>query len=469
MTVIVNSGSTINIGFGAYTLTADSTIDAGGVLEGAGQVFGPGFALVNQGLILSTPQPMTFLIGSFINQGTIESAAGTISLGDTVTGGGTIKVDTNAGWFTQPGSYAQTFINNGIIFAPTASVGAMATLAGPYFGTGTLYFPYTSLSDGGGVELTSSFFGTINFADNPGTVVIDSPSSFIGTVANLVRNEAIVLQGVEGDAFVPTNVTNNITSYALTEGGVTLATMEMTGLPPPVQVLGFVQEQSTQFFSFSAVADLLNDTTTIIPELTTDTLLICFASGTGIATPDGEVAIERLAVGDRVLTHFAGERRVTWIGHRTVDCRRQPDPTAIFPVRIVAGAFGDGLPRRDLYLSPGHALFIDGLLIPVKCLLNDTTIAQVPTDTVTYYHIELDEHDVVFAEGLAAESYLDTGNRPSFVNGGASLTLFPGFEAASWETQGCAPLTITGETVRRARELLTARAAAPVERLTPAA
>jgi hypothetical protein len=213
----------------------------------------------------------------------------------------------------------------------------------------------------------------------------------------------------------------------------------------------------------------LNDTTTIIPELTTDTLLICFASGTGIATPDGEVAIERLAVGDRVLTHFAGERRVTWIGHRTVDCRRQPDPTAIFPVRIVAGAFGDGLPRRDLYLSPGHALFIDGLLIPVKCLLNDTTIAQVPTDTVTYYHIELDEHDVVFAEGLAAESYLDTGNRPSFVNGGASLTLFPGFEAASWETQGCAPLTITGETVRRARELLTARAAAPVERLTPAA
>src|ERR1019366_2214440 len=210
----------------------------------------------------------------------------------------------------------------------------------------------------------------------------------------------IVLKGVVGDTFTPTSVVNGTTTYALAEAGTTVTTLDMTGVPPPLQ---FVFKTEI-FFSWSVTPDLLNDFTTIVPQFTTFTP-ICFAAGTRIATPNGEVAVERLAVGDRVLTHFAGERRVVWIGHPTVDCRRQADPTAMFPVRIAAGAFGDGLPRRDLNLSPGHALFIDGVLIPVKYLIDNATITQVRTDTVTYYHIELDEHDLVFAEGLAAESY----------------------------------------------------------------
>ena len=131
----------------------------------------------------------------------------------------------------------------------------------------------------------------------------------------------------------------------------------------------------------------------------------------------------------------------------------------MFPVRIAANAFGDGLPRRDLFLSPGHAVFVDGVLIPVKCLINDRTVVQVPDDIVTYFHVELDEHDVVYSEGLATESYLDTGNRPSFANGGPSKALFPDFSAATWEAEACAPLILTGEKVTRARLLLEERAA----------
>ena len=66
--------------------------------------------------------------------------------------------------------------------------------------------------------------------------------------------------------------------------------------------------------------------------------------------------------------------RITWIGHRRVDCARHPDPRRAWPVRVSVGAFGDGLPRRDLWLSPDHAVFVDRVLIPIKHLINGCTI-----------------------------------------------------------------------------------------------
>ena len=89
----------------------------------------------------------------------------------------------------------------------------------------------------------------------------------------------------------------------------------------------------------------------------------------------------------------------------------------MWPIRIQAGAFAPNTPRRDLLLSPDHAVYVDGRLIPVRYLVNGASIAQVETDSVTYWHVELDRHDVILAEGLAAESYLDTGNRSVFVKG----------------------------------------------------
>jgi hypothetical protein len=93
------------------------------------------------------------------------------------------------------------------------------------------------------------------------------------------------------------------------------------------------------------------------------------------------------------------------------------------------------MPARALFVSPDHALFVDDVLIPAKLLLNGTTVRQVKRKTVTYHHIELARHDVVLAEGLPAETYLDTGGRAAF-GGGAVVALHPAFAASRWETEG---------------------------------
>ena len=110
----------------------------------------------------------------------------------------------------------------------------------------------------------------------------------------------------------------------------------------------------------------------------------CFCTGTLVRTARGDVAVEDLAVGDTLPLTFSGTGRVRWIGHRRVDGRTHPRPAEIWPVRVQPGAFGPGLPARDLFLSPGHAVFADGVLIPVRYLVNGATITQQPRNTVTY-------------------------------------------------------------------------------------
>lgn len=188
-----------------------------------------------------------------------------------------------------------------------------------------------------------------------------------------------------------------------------------------------------------------------------DITLACFLTGTRIATVAGEVPVEELAIGKSLRARGAGLAPIKWIGHRHVDCRRHPDPRKVWPVRVRAGAFGEGMPCGDLLLSPDHAVFVDDVLIPIQYLINGSTIAQEPRDEVTYYHVELAQHDVLLAEGLPCETYLDTGNRSNFENERAPLTLHPDFSAWTWEAQGCAPLIVTGPALEAAQQRLHAR------------
>ena len=124
--------------------------------------------------------------------------------------------------------------------------------------------------------------------------------------------------------------------------------------------------------------------------------IACFAAGTRIATPAGEIEIENLRPDDYVSSLFDGTLRVVWLGHRHIDCcchhRR---PADVWPVRIAANAFAPGRPRRVLYLSPDHAVYVDNVLIPVRYLVNGTTIVQTPVDAITYWHLELPVHAVI--------------------------------------------------------------------------
>jgi hypothetical protein len=152
--------------------------------------------------------------------------------------------------------------------------------------------------------------------------------------------------------------------------------------------------------------------------------LACFAEGTHILTTAGDIPVEQLRIGATVVLANGGTAPVVWLGHASVDCSAHPRPRELWPVRVTAGAFGPGAPERDLTLSPDHSLFVDGTLIPVRYLINRASVAQSPCDRITYWHVELPAHAVLLAEGLACESYLDTGNRAAFATA-ATASAFP--------------------------------------------
>ena len=201
----------------------------------------------------------------------------------------------------------------------------------------------------------------------------------------------------------------------------------------------------------------------------------CYTKGTLITTATGEVAVEDLSVGDQVMTVSGTLEPVIWLGNSTMNCERQLHKDKAYPVRIARDAFGANLPKRDLFLSPDHSVFIDGVMIPAYCLINGTTITQEMTETlVTYYHVELPKHNAIYAEGLPAESYLETSeeNRHFFKDTTASKTSnitkmdlqYPACPENTpawqhiWDTQGYAKLTQEGPVLAKVNKMLADRA-----------
>jgi hypothetical protein len=158
---------------------------------------------------------------------------------------------------------------------------------------------------------------------------------------------------------------------------------------------------------------------------------MAIVSGTRVLTARGEIAVERLCEGDAVETTSGAWRSVLFLGHRRVDCARHPSPRDVWPVRVRAGAFADSVPQRDLLLSPDHAIYIDDVLIPARDLINDVTIVQEAIDQPVYWQVELNGHDVLFAEGLPCATSPDEHGRAPFQNGGKVTQLHPRFAAAA--------------------------------------
>ena len=199
-------------------------------------------------------------------------------------------------------------------------------------------------------------------------------------------------------------------------------------------------------WNYTVDASSGHDILTIVP--------VCYAEGTLIETPEGARAIETIQAGDMVTVLRDGQHvaeAAHWVGFSKIDLTHHAKPELAAPIRIKAGALAENVPARDLVLSPEHCMILNGRAVPVKLLVNGGSIArEYPAAPFTYYHIELDRHGILLAEGAESESYLDTGNRASFDNAGMPRVLHPTFEvnptSERWATDACAPLAqVAGE------------------------
>jgi hypothetical protein len=274
----------------------------------------------------------------------------------------------------------------------------------------------------------------VNFEDATGVLKLEDISGFAGTITSFRKGDDFV---ITGGTLSNLGVSNNNT-----------LTVSDSGHGGTDQII-FGSGIGTSGFT------IVNNNTIQVA---------CFAAGTRIATETGPIAVEDLHVGDHVVTADGAHEPIVWIGQRTVNCRTHPNPETVWPVWISAGAFGENVPVRDLYLSPDHAVFVNGVLVPVKLLINDSTIAQLKRNRVTYYHVELPRHAVILAEHLTVESYLDIGDRANFQDT-TTIRLVPDFlarlapdTALAWETRGAAPLVMAGGALDEVRTVVATNA-----------
>ncbi len=152
----------------------------------------------------------------------------------------------------------------------------------------------------------------------------------------------------------------------------------------------------------------------------------CYVRGTSHRRRSGEVAVETLRIGDLGHDLSGALRALKWIGTRAYSARFAGSNPELLPIRFKAGSLADNIPARDLLVSPKHAMFLDGILIPAEHLVNGATIVQEPPgEDIHYFHLELESHDVLIAEGALSESFVDDDSRAMFQNAQEFRALYP--------------------------------------------
>lgn len=457
----ITSGETLDV----YGSALGFIIDSGGVQN----VYSGGdsyFGVVNQGgteYVYSGGDTYFSNIGAeaFLNSSSDNTGGGTLIITDggygeydSVASGGNIIISSggeeNAGSVSAGG--IETVLAGGSAATEFVSGGGTINVFGSSITTILL----------GGTENVSSGGQTLDTTVSAGgTQIVHAGGSAFSTIVDSGGTEQLLAGGSAGGTLLNQGGTIDVTYLAYAGGG-------SAGLDPNVadqldlnvgdvtstlQLGGyfggeiFPGDYAGEYFHLSPDA---GSGTAITVDTTP-----CYCRGTLILTDRGDVAVEDLRTGDHVITASGDARPIRWIGHRAIDCRQHPDPAAVWPIRIQAGAVSDTKPSRDLRVSPGHAILLGGVLIQAGKLVNGATIVQQPSDRVEYWHVELDSHDIILAEGLPAESYLDTGNRTGFINGGAFLDLHPDFRPQHW-TETCVPLVVDGSALTAAKTSLLA-------------
>ncbi|OYV38634.1 MAG: hypothetical protein B7Z80_09490 [Rhodospirillales bacterium 20-64-7] len=369
--VIVQNGGIINVELGG-TLGADQgiTVDAASTLNVYGNLSTNAGITVNGTLLIASTATVQDGSGLALGPNATANVYGNLILGSTgLTGSGTITV-------------------NG---------GSLGSTASPLNAAGTNNI---IIANGGSVYS--------NNQNPPGTITFGSGNGNKLVLTNYISTMTTPIYGfAPGDTIQFDNGANAGTGgTTLTSNGNGTYTVNVTGsnvvlsnvtLAPGVTPLQVSAQAGTGGYDIGG----------------------CFLTGSLIGTPSGEVAVENLQVGDVVTALEAGQtvaKTVKWVGYRHVKAGELSGDDA-HPVRIKAGAFAENTPARDLLITNEHCIVVAGQLTPVRLLVNGRSIiVDTSISTFTYYHVELEEHGILLAEGLAVESYLDSGNRSNFVN-----------------------------------------------------
>ncbi|RXH10119.1 hypothetical protein EAS54_32235 [Bradyrhizobium guangzhouense] len=222
---------------------------------------------------------------------------------------------------------------------------------------------------------------------------------------------------------------------------------------------GFANGQSLDLLRANYTGSAL---TRAVASAQNDVSVPCYCRGTLIATDGGERLVEELAIGDQVLTIAGTYRPIKWIGRRSYQGRFVMGRKDILPICFKAGSLGENLPKRDLLVSPLHAMYLEGILIPAGALVNDeNVIRMVDVETIDYFHIELETHDVILAEGAASETFIDDDSRGMFHNWTEYHHLYPREDTRA--LRFFAPRMEDGFEVEAARRRIAARFAAFVQ------
>ena len=373
-----------------------------------------------------TTEGTAFINGTSLdNKGSITVVTGYFNDSADITNSGSIAIRDG-----RTGNVLTTSVNTGTV--AVSGIGTVVDLFGSVDNTGTI-----SIASGGTLIVGNSgdALGVVSFLDQAGTLSFQNNMEGSSFTAQLFQNgDAIDLPGA---------------GYSLDHVGNTITLSYDRGIVGTLTLTG--QDYSNATFTVTAGSGQ-----TI---LTTDAP--CFCAGTMILTDRGERAVEALEVGDLVVTRQNGVETlmpVRWLGRRRVAVAGHPDPERVDPIRIARDAIAPGMPARDLFVSPDHALHLDGMLIQARQLVNGMTLTHdTGRATVTYHHVELDRHAVLIADGMPCESYLDSGNRGQF---DAAGTVVPQHRPILSDVQPRMPLVTDAARVRPIWQRLAERAQA---------
>jgi uncharacterized delta-60 repeat protein len=415
--------------------------------------------------------------GDIINQGvwngTVNNDGGTIENAGSWNGA---IIDT-AGTFTNTGS-----INGSVTVGSTATFAlqgtGLVTHIVDFTGSGNVTLGSNTLSID---DEVSQFSGTFTGGSGSALLVYGASIDLSGThFASWNAGQTVSLTGTGNAATLTGSVVDDVIAIQAGDGLHDLShTIDGSGGANTLKLSGKLSD-----YALSNIVDAehftINDSVTgrdgvdVLSDIqflqfvgdgdkvVATESVACYGRDTLILTDIGEVPVQELAICDRVVTASGALRPIKWIGRRSYGGRFLLGQKHILPVCIKAGALAENTPRRDLWISPHHAMYLEGVLIEARDLVNDGNIVQPGgTKAVEYFHIELDSHDVIIAEGALSETFVDDDSRGMFHNAQEYYAHYP--EQAAGSALYYAPRCDAGYAVEAARHNIEARAGLRLE------